>query len=90
MALALLAGQAAAVGQAGPHKDPAHQLHGGEDVGQGEEDVVDLLLQPELAQLRQDVVKGDLGGRRWLRIYRHTKFRYKRNFVKFREIICFV
>ncbi len=48
------------VGQGGAHKDPAHELHGAEDVGQAEEDVVDLLVQAELAQLSQDVVKGDL------------------------------
>ncbi len=48
------------VGQGGAHKDPAHELHGAEDVGQAEEDVVDLLVQAELAQLGQDVVEGDL------------------------------
>ncbi len=44
----------------GAHKDPAHELHGAEDVRQAEEDVVDLLVEAELAQLRQDVVEGDL------------------------------
>ena len=58
--LHLVPGEAAPVGQGGAHKHPAHQLHGAEDVGQAEEDVVDLLLQPELAQLGQDVVEGDL------------------------------
>jgi hypothetical protein len=48
------------VGQGGAHKNPAHELHGAEDVGQAEEDIVDLLVQAELAQLRQDVVEGDL------------------------------
>ena len=50
------------MGQAGPHKHPPHQLHRAEDVGQREQDVVDLLLQPKLAQLGQDVVEGDLLG----------------------------
>jgi hypothetical protein len=48
------------VGEGGANKDPAHELHGAEDVGQAEEDVVDLLIQTELAQLRQDVIEGDL------------------------------
>ena len=44
-----------------PHEHPPQELHGGEDVGEGEEEVQDLLVAPELPQQHQDVVEGGGG-----------------------------
>ena len=44
----------------GTEKDPGLLLHGGEDCGYEEQEVGHLLVSPEVSQINENVVKGNL------------------------------